>query len=68
MNEVESRTHESARETGGVMPVAGDFRTPRVRVDVVLGGVVVAVAGLNCRGPALGMGKAEALPGWSLSS
>jgi hypothetical protein len=26
------------------MPVAGDFRTPRVRVDVVLGGVMVAFA------------------------
>ena len=66
MNEIETRAHESAREAGGVMPVAGDFRTPRVRVDVTLGGVVVAfaVAGLSC-GPALGMGTAEALPVWS---
>ena len=47
------------------MPVAGDFRTPRLRADVVLGGVVAfAAAELDCRlfGPVLGMGTAGALP------
>jgi hypothetical protein len=60
-----------ARADGGVMPVAGDFRTPRLRADVVLGGVVAfAAAELDCRlfGPVLGMGTAGALPVWSLSS
>lgn len=65
----DARARERARPAE--WPVAGDFRTPRLRADVVLGGVVAfAAAELDCRlfGPVLGMGTAGALPVWSLSS